>query len=113
MPTLPARAVLAVIWLAIAFAASHSRVARILVSVIGAVPVMAVAGFVSFGLTNQWVEHHFVVKAPGNWVMITVGILVGALSGLYVGWLGGRILWVYWLIQILLVLLAVLVPLAT
>jgi len=110
MPSLLTRSVVGLFWIGLAFVGFQHRVPRVLLSILAAVPVTAAAGFVTFGFADQWFGKLFPAKARGDWVMIALGILIGALCGIYVGWIGGRIAWLYWLIQALIVALFVLVP---
>ena len=113
MPWLLVRAVLGAVWIGVAFMSLAYRPARIAVAILPAIPVTAAAGFLVFGFADQWFGKLFPSRARGDWVMIALGILVGALCGIYIGWLGGRIAWLYWLIQALIVGLFVLVPIWT
>jgi len=107
------RAVVGAVWIGVALLAFRSHPARMVISILTAVPVTAVAGFLVFGFADQWFGKLFPPLARNDWVMIALGIVVGALCGIYIGWLGGRVGWLYWLIQGLIVALFVLVPIWT
>jgi len=113
MPSLLARSLVGLFWIGLAFLGFQHRVPRVLLSLLAAVPAAAAAGFVTFGFADEWFGKLFPSRARGDWVVIVLGVLIGALGGIYVGWMGGRVTWLYWLIQALIVALFVFVPIWT